>query len=142
MFTTVTELAVDLSAPPPDLQAQAGLYVLILCRGDIDPDWQWDMARKIALAHPVLVAAWGPGTTTWDDAIDMVCIVGEALGGIPHPPEILTTWHDGEPLEETVAFLATSPKYDQAPADKLLILDMGNTSATASDVARLLARQD
>ena len=138
MFAEVTELAIDLAAPPPALPKKDGLYILILCRGDIDPDWQWEMAKKVAMARPVLAAAWGPGTTTWDDAIDMACIMGDLEGWMPNPPDIMTTWHDGEPLAETVDFLATNPKYDDTPVDKLLILDMGNTDAAPADVTRLL----
>ena len=142
MFSQVTERTIDLNAPPPTLAKKDGLYILILCRGDIDPDWQLEMAKKIALAMPVLAAAWGPGTTSWDDAIDDSAIIGQIEGWLPKDLFILTTWHDDEPLAETVDFLATNIKYEDAPIDKLLILNMGNTSAKPGDVAQMLKARD
>lgn len=63
-------------------------------------------AQRLVTTNAIWVAAHGNQATLFDDAVDFAFVESEiAAGG--ELPTVMTTWHDGETLEEVASFLET-----------------------------------
>jgi hypothetical protein len=74
-----------------------------------------DLAGRLLQAGAVYVCVWGPGCERVHDIIDRV-VIG------PNPVEdvasgIMTTWHDDEPLAETIWYSLTCALPDESLED-------------------------
>ncbi|MBX3469135.1 MAG: hypothetical protein KF878_19865 [Planctomycetes bacterium] len=122
----------SLTAWPPALLTPATPFTLLLaCDARSEPDAAVDEAARRALAAGlVYTVAWGPGCERVHDRFDRVI---EEQGR----DEVLTTWHDDEPLEEALWFFvhAAAPP---TPCRTGLVAVVG-ACAEAERVARALA---
>ena len=64
----------------------------------------------------------GLDSSSWDDAIDHAAVVAE-LDGTPTFGFVMTTWHEGEPLDDVVEFFFNQAMIDDAePIHRLAII--------------------
>lgn len=77
--------------------------------------------------------AWGLDCSLWDDSIDFANIDKFDPEGIPDGQFVMTTWHDGETLEEVLFFARFNSlvSYDGKELSELLVLDMGQGNREA-----------
>lgn len=82
------------------------------------------------------VSTWGPDCERVHDIFDEVA-VGD---GLAEPASVLTTWHDDEPLSETLSFFWDSAfcPGDRESGPLRLVIAVGDR-ASALEVARLAA---
>ena len=59
------------------------------------------LADAIVESHCFWMAAWGPGCSHVDDAVDMDIVMRE-INGRPHSRLVMTTWHDKETLRSAL----------------------------------------
>lgn len=137
MFKILKEISISEGVLPPVYPIQVPHYVLLLCRGDVDPDWQCEVAKWIVHSTATTVAAWGPHTTKWDDAIDWALILEQHEGRLDPNRFVLTAWHDHEPIEDTLEFLEPVHS-DKPPCEGLLVLNAQNTALPLGYIGRLL----
>jgi hypothetical protein len=132
-----------------DLPAHgAGFGVLLACDASA-----WSVDEVSALVRPALLAgmhwfsAWGPGCERVHDIVDGD-VVDLGLdepdqGDVPFGGHVMTTWHDDEPLAETLEFFWTcsSPSGDQTDSGLRLVLTVG-LPAAADEVRGAAQRLD
>lgn len=143
---------VDVDSPQAALAAVAdlaprgaGFGLLLVCDASV---WSVDevsgLARLALLSGMHWFAAWGPGCERVHDVVDEEIV---ALGieeedrkagarGTGPRGLVMTTWHDDEPLSETVEFFWTcaSPSGGQTDSGLRLVLTVGLPGASDEEV--------
>jgi len=62
------------------------------------------------------------------------------VAGTP-APFVMTTWHDDEPLDETIDFFATHTRVDDAPPEDFVVVVLGGTEANEGLVREAVLRR-
>jgi hypothetical protein len=70
--------------------------------------------------------AWGPQGSAWDDAGDFANGAKHNYGEIPDDKSVMTTWHDGESLEEVFWFCRHSAHHSAVTLKHVLILHIAS----------------
>jgi hypothetical protein len=102
-----------------------GEYALLLVVGDgtIDADAQARWSEQFVRTGCRYAVCFGPTSSSWDDSIDMVGVMDE-IDGRPGP-FVMTTWHDHEPLEQTVDFFARDTRFDDWSPEEFVVVVLG-----------------
>ena len=95
---------------------------LILIERDVDPDYRDEVSKVLVKAGCLYAMSWGRDCAEWDDSVDWAYILHYHPGPYPDDRSVLTTWHDGWTLEETLEYAKTVENHD-IPAEDILILD-------------------
>ena len=106
----------------------AGEYALLLVEmeGRLSPDEQADLSERLVRSGCRYAVCFGPRSSSWDDAIDMVGVRDEVAGR--EAPFVMTTWHDSEPLEETVDFFADHTEIEGWSPSEFVALVLGDAA--------------
>jgi hypothetical protein len=67
----------------------------------------------------------GHKCSTWDDSIDIAFLETDADFNPPDEKFVMTTWHEGEGVEEVAEFLALNTSFDNFVAKNFLVLFIG-----------------
>ena len=106
---------------------------LILIEREISVDDRNTISRELVDRGCLYAMAWGLDCSLWDDSIDFANIDKFDPEGIPDGQFVMTTWHDGETLEEVLFFARFNSlvSYDGKELSELLVLDMGQGNREA-----------
>ena len=74
------------------------------------------------------MSAWGIDCGTWDDSVDMANLEAFDFGEIPEDSFVVTTWHEGLSLLETMWFLKFSATHPSVSLNKTVIIHIGGQS--------------
>ena len=77
---------------------QAFALLLIVESQDVTPEEQEALSTQFVRQGCRYAVCYGHKCSSWDDSIDMVCVMDEIAGRAT--PFVMTTWHEGETLEE------------------------------------------
>lgn len=94
-------------------------FGLLTASPDSKPDitaWS-EFADHCVERRAVLVASWGINSTILDDIFDDAAVVRSVIHQLP-TSEPLTSWHDDEPLKETLDYFLYSRGVDMSRADE------------------------
>jgi hypothetical protein len=69
--------------------------------------------------------AWGVECSSWDDSVDLANLEAYDFGEIPEESDVMTTWHDDEPLREVFWFAKNSAEHPTVGIENTLILHLG-----------------
>ena len=69
--------------------------------------------------------AWGDECESWDDSVDMANLETFDFGDVPDEEEVMTTWHESEPLEDVFRFAKASAHHPTVKLNNVLILHVG-----------------
>ena len=119
----------------------SGEYALLLVIGDDDvsPDEQWRLSELFVRSGCRYAVCFGATSTTWDDSIDMVGVMDE-VGGHPSP-FVMTTWHEDEPIEETVDFFAEHARFEDWSTSEFVVVVLGGTEDLATQVKEAVSKR-
>ena len=86
--------------------------------------------------------AWGVDCSLWDDSVDHADLERFGYSDIPEDEFVMTTWHEGDTLEEVFWFArhVATQTYDDRSLERLLVLDLGPVERSAT-IAALYAEQ-
>lgn len=91
-------------------------------------------ARRLLQSGAITVATWGPDCERLHDAFD-----DEREGFAPPDSVVMTSWHDGEPVEEALWFAITSaPAEPLEPPDRFCAVVVGNADWSSYIRTRLV----
>ena len=99
-------------------------------KGNNSPQFNADDAFKATLALALIDAncacfmAWGTDCEAWHDALDDQLLARHAFGAIPDERRILTTWHDGEPLDEVMWFCKHAATHPAVEMPRTVLLHL------------------
>jgi hypothetical protein len=105
----------------------AGEYALLLVVGDddISSDEQARLSEQFVRSGCRYAVCFGPSSSSWDDSIDMVGVMDE-VDGRPSAL-VMTTWHDHEPIDETVDYFASNTESGGWSPQQFVVLVLGGT---------------
>lgn len=119
----------------------AGEYALLLviADDDISDDEQVDLSTLFVRSGCRYAVCFGPTSSSWDDSIDMVSVMDEVEG---RPSQfVMTTWHDHEPLEETVDFFAEHMQCKDWSAEEYVVFILGGSDELQNDVREAVRKR-
>jgi len=116
--------------------ASPGGYALLLIVGDdaIDDDERARLAEQFVRTGCRYAVCFGPTSSGWDDAIDMVSAMDRAEQRAG--PFVMTTWFDRDAIATAVDFFAECTHFDDWVAREFVVLVLGGDDALARDVER------
>ena len=116
------------STPSEFASPATGEYALLLVAVDdrLSPDEQADLSERLVRSGCRYAVCFGPRSSSWDDAIDMVGVMDEVAGR--EAPFVMTTWHDSELLEETVGFFADHTEIQGWSPSEFVALVLGDAA--------------
>jgi hypothetical protein len=82
--------------------------------------------------------AWGRACSSWDDSVDEANLAAFDFGDIPDESFVMTTWHEGEPLEEVFWFAEHAAIHPMMELTRTIIVHI---TANAREVELLGAFQ-
>ena len=79
--------------------------------------------------------AWGINCSEWDDAVDWANLELFDFGDIPVDQDIVTTWHDDQPLNEVFSFAKNDAKHPYAEINETVLIHIGSKDRHAELLA-------
>jgi hypothetical protein len=76
----------------------------------------------------------GHQCSKWDDSIDLAYLATNPDFSPPDEQFVMTTWHEGEPLEDVAHFFRWNTVFDDFIPQHYLILILGGDAGTAQQV--------
>lgn len=119
----------------------AGEYALLLVVGDhgLTTDERIRLSEQFVRSGCRYAVCFGPTSSSWDDSIDMVGVMDQ-VDGRPYQ-FVMTTWHDREPLDETVDFFAEHTHFDDWSTTEYVVVVLGGTEADERVVREAISRR-
>ena len=78
--------------------------MIVLVEADVSNDWQNDVSEWIIESGCLFMMAWGRDCSSWDDSVDWANLERFDFEPIPEEARVMTTWHEGDPLEDVFDF--------------------------------------
>ena len=78
----------------------------------------------------------GHNCSTWDDSIDMAFLETDPNLDPPNDRFIMTTWHEGESVEEVAEFFVLNTSFDNFVAKNFLVVFIGRDKELEKQVAK------
>ena len=102
-------------------------HTLLVCVADatVTSDERVRVSAEIVTAKCRYAVCWGYDCSSWDTAIDCAYIETDENFSPPDETFVMTTWHDGEPIEDAVDFWWMNTWFDDYESIKLAILIIG-----------------
>ena len=99
-------------------------HTLLVCVADatVTSDERARVSAEIVTAKCRYAVCWGYDCSSWDTAIDCAYIETDENFSPPDETFVMTTWHDGEPIEDAIDFWWMNTWFDDYESIKLAIL--------------------
>jgi hypothetical protein len=112
--------------------------LLVLVSDAVTVEEQAELSEQFVRSGCRYAVCFGPTSSSWDDSIDMV---GEMDGVDGRPSRfVMTTWHDHEPIEDTVRLFAEQAHFDDWSTDDYVVVLLGGTDADERKVREVVRR--
>jgi len=89
---------------PPRLEGVAPFKMVVVIDADVTPEWQGQVSGWLVEAGCRYMMAWGKNCSDWDSSVDEANLAVFDFEEVPEDASVMTTWHDGEPLDEVFWF--------------------------------------
>lgn len=101
----------------PDLERLKPFKAVVIIETQISQKRQADVSDWLVRSGCRYMMVWGPGCSGWDDSVDLANLQRFSFGDIPDKEFVMTTWHDGDSLDDVFHFARTfAVTYDQSEA--------------------------
>ncbi len=116
----------------PSIPLPAPFRAVVIDELGAPPTWQAAVSTWLVEGGCRYMLAWGPGSTTWDDAVDFANLERFDFGDLPEDEFVMTTWHDDEPLAETLSFCKNTAPHPCLALDHTLLLHVAESPRQAA----------
>ena len=113
----------------PNIRYLAPFRAVVIVEGEVSVEWRTDVSDWLVHSGCLYMMAWGQDCSLWDDSVDWANMDHFPFEAIPEDRFVVTTWHDGDPLDEVFHFckhLAIHPAVELPQAILLHIAPNGN----------------
>ncbi len=86
--------------------------------------WQVRISDWLVRSGCVYMVAWGKSSSSWDDSVDHASLELSSYANVPDEQLVMTTWHDAEPLADTLWFAAHAACHPSITVSETLIVDV------------------
>ena len=90
--------------PLPDIARHTPFRAVVILEAQHTAEWQDEVSDWLVNSGCLYMMAWGPGCSEWDDSVDHAMQKKFGRDEIPDESFVMTTWHEGETLEEVFWF--------------------------------------
>ncbi len=102
--------------------------LLLVSASDVTPQERCEVAQSLVAQGCRYAVCAGDACSSWDDAIDEAA-AGAELQGAPTYGFVMTSWHEGEPLGDVVAFFLELALAEDEEAPHRIALVIGGPPA-------------
>ena len=127
---------------PPDIGTKRPFRAVIVLEQDTSSEWRARVSDWLVQSGCLYMMAWGPESSAWDDSLDWANIATFGGEEIPDDRFVMTTWHDDEPLSETLWFAEHTACHPTVPIDETIIIDIGPQERCAELLEMLKTAQE
>ena len=121
-----------LHVKPPELPGKLNIneafIAVVIIDSDVSPEWRQMVSEWLVECGCLFMLAWGKDCSLWDDSVDYANLEAFNYGAIPEDKFVMTSWHDGEPLEDVLEFAAHAAIPPKGPLQHLVVLDITQTA--------------
>ena len=103
----------------PSVEEFSPYKAVVIVDIDCEQSWQKRISEWLVSSGCKYMMAWGKDCSSLHDSVDDAFI---QLSGWTELPNLLTTWHDDEPLREVFEFCKYSAMHDEYELDNTLII--------------------
>ena len=106
----------------PTLPSDQAFRAVLIVEAPVTVQWQDRVSKWLVDSGCLYMMAWGPGCSSWDDSVDWANIESFESGDIPEDRFVLTTWHEGQSLEEVFDFCKACAKHPVVPLPVVMLI--------------------
>lgn len=128
------------SQPPPIGEAGPFRAVLVLEQAVADA-WQDQVSEWLVRSGCLYMMAWGKECSSWDDSVDWANHTVTGLDDVPDDQFVMTTWHDDEPLVETLWYAGFTAHHPTVSLEQVVVIDIGPMNREAEMLEAYAAAQ-
>lgn len=121
----VTYLHLPAESEPPPLGGLGRFQAVLVLSQAVTDEWQTLISDWLVRGGCLYMMAWGVACRSWDDSVDNASLSASDFGEVPDDQFVITTWHDSEPLSETLWFAAHAAYHPTVPLEDIVIVDIG-----------------
>jgi hypothetical protein len=109
-------------ATPPPADAYRPFKAVLVIEQAVDEEWRNLTCSWLVKSGCLALMAWGEACEAWHDAVDHANLAAHGEAEVTDETLIMTTWHDREPLAETLWFAARTAFHPVARLRHTLII--------------------
>lgn len=113
---------------------QEFVLLLVTAGGGVTAGEQAAICDQIVRQGCRYAVCAGPDCELWHDNLDDAFLSTDPNFDPPEEREMMTSWHDGEPLVDVVWFFLNCTSFDSFIAERFLILAIGIDAAAEREV--------
>lgn len=111
---------------------------LFIADSDISNSEQMNLSRQLVAAGCRYAVCAGLNCGAWDDSIDIAYLETDPDFDPPDETMVMTTWHEGEPVADVLAFAQEWTNFDNNVFEHLLVLVLGDDRRLRTEIAAAL----
>jgi len=100
---------------------------VVLISEAVSDSWQKTVSTWLVASECLYMMAWGDNCSSWDDSVNVANIEAFDFDKIPEDEFVMTTWHEGEPLEDVFHYAKYSANHGAVELQNLIVLDIGKS---------------
>jgi hypothetical protein len=108
---------------------------IIIAEVLVSEAWRTRVAAWLIRCRCLYVVAWGVDCEAWHDSADQANLEAFSFSDIPDDRLVMTTWHDNEPLSETLWFAGNCAFHPQIDLTKTILIHVSGEERR-SDILR------
>ena len=120
----VTYLHLPAGQVPPSMGGRAPFKAMLVLDQPVTEVWQDLVSEWLVRSGCRYMMAWGAGSSAWDDSVDYAALSTADFGAGPDEQQVMTTWHDDEPLSETFWFAGNCALHPTVALGDAVIIDI------------------
>lgn len=120
---------------------RAFAMLLVACDPNLSNDERNALADAAVAANCRYACCLGIACSQWDDAIDWAYLATNENFDPPGETFVMTTWHENEPLSDTVFFFMNCTSFDDFVPTHRLIVFIGKDPGLKADILASVASE-
>lgn len=120
----VTYLHLPVGQEPPSLEGCRPFRAVLVLSDAVSVEWQTLISDWLVRSGCLYMMAWGVACGSWHDSVDWAFLEASGYIEVPDDQFVMTTWHDNEPLSETMHFAVKDAWHPTVPLKDIIIIDI------------------
>lgn len=120
----------------PDIAGCTPYKAVLILESATEPTWQHAASAWLVHSGCLYMLAWGTGCSAWDDSVDWANIEAFGFGEIPDERLVITTWHEGESLEDVFRYCKQHAVHHVTALQHVVLVHISD-AARASEVKEM-----
>ena len=115
----------------PENPCEAPFRALVVLEDSCTTEWRERVCRWLVGRGCLYAMTWGKDSSDWDTAIDIANTEKYEFKEIPENGFVMTTWHDSEPLSETMWFAKNNACHPTVELQSTLLVHLARNPSEA-----------